>query len=71
MHEFDAGDPRCRSAKALEAGHRSKPKLDRSVMLLSQIVEVFGRLNLTLTFWKNVRREPRWPRDAKPDNRRA
>ena len=49
MHEFDAGDCRRRSAKALEAERRTKPKLDRSVILLNQIVEVFGRPDLALS----------------------
>jgi hypothetical protein len=46
MHQFDAGNRRRRVAKALEAEHRTKPKLDRSVILLNQIVEVFGRPDL-------------------------
>ena len=46
MHEFDAGDRRCGSPKLLEAEHRTKPQLDRSVILLNQIVEVFGRPDL-------------------------
>ena len=48
MHEFDAGNRRCRSTEILEAQHRSKPKLDRSVTLLDQIVEIFGRPDLAL-----------------------
>ena len=46
VHEFDAGDRRCGSPKLLEAEHRTKPQLDRSVILLNQIVEVFGRPDL-------------------------
>ena len=48
VHEFDAGDRRCGSPKLLEAEHRTKPQLDRSVILLNQIVEVFGRPDLAL-----------------------
>ena len=48
MHEFDAGNRRRRSAKTLEAEHRTNPKLGRSVVLLNQIVEVFGRPDLAL-----------------------
>src|SRR5258708_30458081 len=46
VHEFDAGDRRCGSPKLLEAEHRTNPQLDRSVILLNQIVEVFGRPDL-------------------------
>jgi hypothetical protein len=41
MHEFDAGDRRCGSTEMLEAEHRTKPQLDRSVILFDQIVKVF------------------------------
>ena len=43
MHEFDARDRRRGSSKVLEAEHRSEPQLDRSVILLDQIVDVLGR----------------------------
>jgi len=33
MQEFDAGDCRCGSTEKLEVEHRTKPKLDRSVIL--------------------------------------
>ena len=48
MHEFDAGDRRRGSSKVLEAEHRSEPQLDRSVILLDQIVDVLGRPDLAL-----------------------
>jgi hypothetical protein len=52
VHEFDAGDRRRGSSKLLEAEHRTKPQLDRSVILLNQIVEVFGRPDLaSISFW--------------------
>jgi hypothetical protein len=52
VHEFDAGNRRGSSSKVLEAEHRTKPQLDRSVILLNQIVEVFGRPDLALiSFW--------------------
>ena len=38
MHEFDAGNRRRGSSKMLEAEHRTEPQLDRSVILLDQIV---------------------------------
>jgi hypothetical protein len=41
MHEFDAGDRRCGLAKLLEAEHRTEPKLDGSMILFDQIVEIF------------------------------
>jgi hypothetical protein len=41
MHEFDAGDRRCGSTEMLEGEHRTKPQLDRSVILFDQIVKVF------------------------------
>jgi hypothetical protein len=41
MHEFDAGDRRCGSTEMLEAEHRTEPKLDRSVILFAQIVQIF------------------------------
>jgi hypothetical protein len=41
MYEFDAGNRRCGSPKLLEAKHRTRPELDRSVILLDQIVCVF------------------------------
>ena len=43
MHEFDAGNGGRGSSKVLEAEHRSEPQLDRSVILLDQIVDVLGR----------------------------
>ena len=36
------------SSKVLEAEHRSEPQLDRSVILLDQIVDVLGRPDLAL-----------------------
>src|SRR5271155_5320986 len=48
MHEFDAGDRRRGSSKVLEAEHRTEPQLDRSVILLDQIVDVLGRPDLAL-----------------------
>jgi len=47
-HEFDAGDGRRGSSKMLEAEHRTKPQLDRSMVLFNQIVDVFGRPDLAL-----------------------
>ena len=43
------GYRRCGSPKLLEAEHRTKPQLDRSVILLNQIVEVFGLENSVCT----------------------
>jgi hypothetical protein len=40
MHEFDAGNRRCGSAEMLEAEHRAEPRLDRSVILFDQIVQI-------------------------------
>ena len=37
VHEFDAGDGRRGSSKMLEAEHRTKPQLDRSMVLFNQI----------------------------------
>jgi hypothetical protein len=48
MHEFDAGDRRRGPSKVLEAEHRTEPQLDRSVILLDQIVDVLGRPDLAL-----------------------
>ena len=48
VHEFDAGDGRRSSSKMLEAEHRTKPQLDRSMVLFNQIVDVFGRPDLAL-----------------------
>ena len=42
VHESDAGDGRRGSSKMLEAEHRTKPQLDRSMVLFNQIVDVFG-----------------------------
>ena len=41
VHEFDAGDRRCGLAEMLEAEHRTEPKLDGSVILFDQIVQIF------------------------------
>src|SRR5580698_3472947 len=41
MHKFDAGDRRCGLAEMLEAEHRTEPKLDRSMILFDQIVQIF------------------------------
>ena len=41
MHEFNAGDRRCGSKEMLEAEHGTKPKLDRSMILFDQIVQIF------------------------------
>ena len=38
VHEFDAGDGRCGSSEMFEAEHRTKPQLDRSMVLFNQIV---------------------------------
>ena len=35
VHEFDAGDGRRGSSKMLEAEHRTKPQLDRSMVLFN------------------------------------
>ena len=48
MREFDAGNGGRGSSKVLEAEHRSEPQLDRSVILLDQIVDVLGRPDLAL-----------------------
>ena len=48
VHEFDAGDGRRGSSEMLEAEHRTKPQLDRSMVLFNQIVDVFGRPDLAL-----------------------
>ena len=48
MHEFNAGDRRRGSSKMLEAEHRTESQLDRSVILLDQIVDVLGRPDLAL-----------------------
>ena len=41
MHEIDAGDRRCGLAEMLEAEHRTEPKLDGSMILFDQIVQIF------------------------------
>ena len=41
MHEFDAGDRRCGLAEMLEAEHWTEPKLDGSMILFDQIVQIF------------------------------
>jgi hypothetical protein len=38
MHQFGAGDRRRGSSKMLEAEHRTKPQLDRSVILFDPII---------------------------------
>jgi hypothetical protein len=48
VHEFDAGYRRYGSTKMFEAEHRTKPQLDRTVILFNQIVDVFGRPDLAL-----------------------
>jgi hypothetical protein len=48
MYEFDAGNRRRGSPKLLKAEHRTKSKLDRSMILLDQTIEVFGRPDLAL-----------------------
>jgi hypothetical protein len=47
MHEFDAGDRNRRVSKTFEPQHRTQPKLDRSMVLFNQIIEVFRRSNLS------------------------
>jgi hypothetical protein len=46
MYGLNAGDRRCGTTEMLEAEHRTKPYLDRSMILLDQIIEVFGRSDL-------------------------
>jgi hypothetical protein len=41
MHKVDAGDRRCGLAETLEAEHRTEPKLDGSMILFDQIVQIF------------------------------
>jgi hypothetical protein len=48
VHEFDSRDRRCDSTEMLEAEHRTKPQLGRSVIPFNQIVDVFGRPDLAL-----------------------
>jgi hypothetical protein len=48
MDEFNAGDRRCGSTEMFEAEHRTQPKLDRSVILLDQIVQIFRGSDLAL-----------------------
>lgn len=45
MHEFDAGDGDRRMLESLETEHRSQTKLDGSVFLFNEIVQVFRRSN--------------------------
>ncbi len=40
MHEFDAGDRDRRTPKSLEPEHRAQARLDGSVVLFNQVVEV-------------------------------
>ena len=47
MHEFDAGYRNRRVSKTFEPQHRTQPKLDRSMVLFNQIIEVFRRSNLS------------------------
>ena len=47
MHEFYAGYRNRRVSKTFEPQHRTQPKLDRSMVLFNQIVEVFRRSNLS------------------------
>ena len=47
MHEFDAGYRNRRVSKRFEPQHRTQPKLDRSMVLFTQIIEVFRRSNLS------------------------
>ena len=46
MHEFDAGYRNRRVSNTFEPQHRTQPKLDRSMVLFNQIIEVFRRSNL-------------------------
>ena len=46
MHEFDAGDRNRRVPKSLEAEHWTQTKLDGSMVLFNQIIEVFRRSQL-------------------------
>ena len=71
VHEFDAGDGRRGSSKMLEAEHRTKPQLDRSMVLFNQIVDVFGRPYLALISLGMFAESLLPPRDATPDSRRA
>jgi hypothetical protein len=41
MHKFDAGGRRCGLVEMLEAEHRTEPKLDGSMILFDQIVQIF------------------------------
>ena len=45
MSEFDARDRNCRIGKRLEAFHRSASPLDRSMVLLNDVVQVLGTPN--------------------------
>jgi hypothetical protein len=71
VREFDAGDGRCGSSKMFEAEHRTKPQLDRSMVLFNQIVDVFGRPDLALISLGMFAESLCRPRDATPDSRRA
>jgi hypothetical protein len=42
MHELDAGDRDRRTPKSLEPEHRAQTKLDGSVVLFNQVIEVLG-----------------------------
>jgi len=57
----------CGSPKLLEAEHRTKPQLDRSVILLNQIVEVFGRPDLA-SISLRMFAESLFARDERPDS---
>jgi hypothetical protein len=41
MHEFDPGDRDRRLAKSLEPEHRTQTKLDGSVVLFNEVIQVF------------------------------
>jgi len=69
MHEFDAGYRNRRVSKT-EPQHRTQPKLDRSMVLFNQIIEVFDDRILVRSRVDVVART-HWPLDAKPDSHRA
>jgi hypothetical protein len=71
MHEFDAGNRRCSSPKMFQAEHRAEPQFDRSVILLNQIVEVFGRPDLAMISLGMFAENLFGPPDAKPGSHRA
>jgi hypothetical protein len=64
MHEFDAGDGDRRMSEALESEHRTQTKLDGSVILFDQIIQVFSLIEFESVRRLDAVREVHVPPDV-------